>query len=282
MTAHCAERKKKGCRAPRAATLRRTLARWLVRLCCRAAFSLSPVLSARSQLSPARTVNPRKGGVKVVIWRNSSVSAGKQRAAAGRGKARSQPPKSASCKPRKGAQNAAFTQFGLPSAPLFAPAGGRLSAAPVGAAPYTVGAPRCGGAGLPVPFRRKRQKAPVSWVTAHTQARAVCKCGETLSRFTRCALCSFGALSRVTINGCAALDKAGLHKACSLSALRRRGHHPPPASRRVQGSITFPRGLPVSLRHIVNYRHGVGGLGVFTQSPQQLLKALVFLCCAQH
>ena len=40
--------------------------------------------------------------------------------------------------------------------------------------------------------------------------------------------------------------------------------------------------VSVSFRHIVNYRHGVGGLGVFPQSPQQLFKALVFLCCAQH
>lgn len=158
VTAHCAERKKKGCRAPRVATLRRTLARWSVQLCCRAAFSLSPVLSARSQLSPARAVNPRKGGVKVVIWRSSPVSAGRQRAAAGRGKARSQPPKSASCKPRKGAQNAAFTQFGLPSAPLFAPAGGRLSAAPVGAAPCSGVRPAAAGRGCPCLFAASGKK----------------------------------------------------------------------------------------------------------------------------
>lgn len=57
---------------------------------------------------------------------------------------------------------------------------------------------------------------------------------------------------------------------------------PRPPQRRVRCSTTIPRGSTVSLRHIVNYRHGVGGLGVFPQSPQQLFKAFVFLCCAQH
>ena len=104
-----------------------------------------------------------------------------------------------------------FTQFGRSSAPTPAPAGGRLFAAPVGAAPYSRGAPRCGGAGLRVAFRRgrlaapvgghTRQKVPARLVAAHTKALHPAHAAK-LFRVSPAAHCVlFGALSRVTING---------------------------------------------------------------------------------
>lgn len=204
----------------------------------------------------------------------------------------SPPPKSASCKPRRGAQNTTFTQFGLSSSPTPAPAGGRLSAAPVGAAPCSRGAPRCGGAVLRVAFRRGRLAAPVvgharqkvsaQLVAAHPQVRKAGKYGETLPCFTRCALCSFWCVVKghdkrlappLTRRGCIRLA-ASLRCGAGVTTPR-----PPQGG---CGALRYASGSPVSLRHIVNYRHGVGGLGVFPQSPQQLFKAFVFLCCAQH